>query len=577
MKYRQITNNLQATSNFLEEFLKERHIENLDLFLRPNKEQLCDYLLLDNIVSAAKCVIKHIEECDSIFIIPDCDVDGFTSAAMTYLYLKQVNPALSIDWKVHSGKQHGIVDLLDYIINLPNKPDLVIAPDASSNEEELHQQLKEYGIDVVVLDHHEADNGYSDSAIVVNNQLSENYPNKSLCGAGVVYKFLCCMDDLLGVSYADNFLDLAAVGEIGDMMELVNLETRYIVNSGLNSINNLGLTAFFDKQAYSMNNKINPTTVAFYIVPLFNAVIRVGTEEEKDILFSSLINPMQKVPSTKRGHKPGDSEILCQQAARIAGNAKARQQRQRDKAFESLDFKIQKMALDTHKIIFVKVEDDEQFDNTLTGLIAMQIASQYKKPTIIVREGNDGFLKGSARGLNNCPIEDFRQFCLDSKLLDYAMGHANAFGISLHKNYLDSFLEYADKELADVDFNENVYDVDLIIDSTNPYLVDIITNLGELEEIWGQGNLEPLIAIENIHLSNKEVEAIGADESTVKFTVNGVTYIKFKDKELINILQSYGTMNITVLGKANLNKWMGNITPQIIIENYEVRDTTYSF
>jgi single-stranded-DNA-specific exonuclease len=232
------------------------------------------------------------------------DMDGFTSASMMYLYLKKVNPSLCIDYFLHTGKQHGLADMMDRILNAEIVPDLVIIPDAASNDYEFHRVLKEKNIDVVLADHHECDQGYSESAIVVNNQLSEQYPNKSLCGAGVVYKLLCCLDDLLNVHYADEFIDLAAVGEIGDMMEVTNLETRYIINTGLNNISNLGLTAFFDKQAYSMGNKINPTTVAFYIVPLFNAVIRVGTQEEKEILFKSLITPMETVPSTKRGHKP---------------------------------------------------------------------------------------------------------------------------------------------------------------------------------------------------------------------------------------------------------------------------------
>lgn len=93
----------------------------------------------------------------------------------------------------------------------------------------------------------------------------------------------------------------------------------------------------------------------------------------------------------------------------------------------------------------------------------------------------------------------------------------------------------------------------------------------------GQGNTEPIIAIENIHLNSKEVSVIGADASTVKFTINGITFIKFKDANFIEKLKQNNTMNLTILGKANLNEWMGNITPQILIENYEIKDTTFDF
>lgn len=93
----------------------------------------------------------------------------------------------------------------------------------------------------------------------------------------------------------------------------------------------------------------------------------------------------------------------------------------------------------------------------------------------------------------------------------------------------------------------------------------------------GQGIEEPIIAIENIHLSKQDVQAIGANKDTVKFTINGITYIKFKDENLLNNLNKNLTMNITILGKANLNDYMGTITPQIFIENYEIHDTTYEF
>ena len=571
MIYKQ-KNNLIADVNFFQNFLKERNIKDLKTFLHPTAKEQYNYMLLDNIVTAAKCLIKHVENNDNIFIQIDSDTDGYTSAAIIYLYIKKINPSIVIDWRVHDGKQHGLI-----VDTIPEETQLVIAPDSSTNDYEQHKILKEKGIDIIVLDHHMSDKGYSDNAIVVNNQLSTNYPNKSLCGAGVAYKFCCCLDDILKLNYAPELIDLTAVGMVGDMMELCDLETRYIVDKGLHNIKNFGLSSMIEKQSYSMGNKVTPIGIAFYIVPLINALIRVGTQEEKEILFRSFVDPLTKIPSTKRGHKPGDTETVCGQAVRICTNAKSRQDRMKLKAYENLDFKIQKLGLDQHKIIIVEVEIDEEFDNTLTGLVAMQLVTKYKKPVCVVRENPDGYLRGSARGINNGPITDLRQFFMDSNYFEYAVGHANAHGVSIHKNYLNDFLDYADKELENVDFNENIYEVDAIIDSENLYLKEIINELGNLNEIWGQGMEEPLIAIENIHLSKRDVQGIGAKKDTVKFTINGITYIKFKDETLLEKLTNKDTMKVTILGRANLNEWGGTITPQIIIENYEIIDTTYEF
>lgn len=571
MIYKQ-KNNIQASEHFLEDFLKERHIEDLQTFLHPTAKEQYDFMLLDNIATAAQCLIKHVENNDNIFIQIDSDTDGYTSAAIIYLYIKKMNPSICIDWRVHDGKQHGII-----VDTIPEDTQLVIAPDSSSNDYQQHLKLAERGIDIIVLDHHMSDKGYSHNAIVVNNQLSENYPNKSLCGAGVTYKFCCCLDSILGTNYAYEFIDLAAVGMVGDMMELCDLETRYIVNEGLNHINNFGIQAMVDKQSFSMGNKVTPIGIAFYIVPLINALIRVGTNAEKETLFKALIDPLRKLPSTKRGHKEGDTETACAQAVRICTNAKNRQDRLKLKVYENLDFKIQATGLDQHKIIIVEVEEGEEFDNTLTGLVAMQLVTKYKKPVCVVRENSEGFLRGSARGINHGPIPDLRQFFMDSGYFDYAIGHPNAHGVSIHKDRLNNFLDYADKKLANVDFNENVYEVDLIIDGENPNLQNIILELGNLSEIWGQGMEEPLIAIENLHLNSKNVQLIGNDKTTVKFTINGITYIKFKDEALGEKLLANNTMNVTILGKANINEWMGNKTAQIIIENYEIKDTTYEF
>lgn len=571
MKYEQ-KNNLKADEDFFKNFLKERHIKDLTAFLHPTEKEQYDFMLLDNIVTAANCLIKHVENNDNIFIQIDSDTDGYTSAAIIYLYMKKINPSICIDWRVHDGKQHGLI-----VDTIPEGTQLVIAPDSSSNDYAQHKILKEKGIDVIVLDHHMADNGYSENAIVVNNQLSENYPNKSLCGAGVTYKFCCCLDNILNVNYAHSLIDLAAVGMVGDMMELCDLETRYIVDEGLHNITNFGLMSMIEKQSFSMGNKVTPIGIAFYIVPLINALIRVGTQEEKEVLFESFIDPLRKVPSTKRGHKEGDMETTCGQAVRICTNAKNRQDRMKLKAFETLDFKIQKLGLDEHKIIIVEVENEEEFDNTLTGLVAMQLVTKYKKPVCVVRLNSEGYLRGSARGVNHGPIPDLRQFFMDSGYFEYATGHPNAHGVSILKSNLDKFIKYADEQLKDVDFNENVYEVDLVIDSENKYLSEIVKTLGSLDEIWGQGMEEPLIAIENIHLNKQNIQAIGAKKDTVKFTVNGITYIKFKDETLLEKLTKYDTMNVIILGRANLNEWMGNITPQIIIENYQIIDTTYDF
>lgn len=130
---------------------------------------------------------------------------------------------------MHDGKQHGLSDCINFAID--GGYNLVICPDASSNDYAEHYRLAEKGIPCIVLDHHEADRT-DEHAIIINNQLSA-YPNKDFSGVGVVYQFCRFLDDLLDKHNANNYLDLVALGNTADMMSLKSIETKYLINEGL--------------------------------------------------------------------------------------------------------------------------------------------------------------------------------------------------------------------------------------------------------------------------------------------------------------------------------------------------------
>lgn len=447
-----------------------------------------------------------------------------------------------------------------------------------SNDYEYHKRLKDIGTEVIVLDHHETDQ-YSDYAIVVNNQLSKSYPNKYLSGAGVVYKFLECIDDVIGIDNAKNYIDLAAIGIVGDMMSLLPLENRYLVNEGLKSIKNIGMLELIKKQSYSIGdiNNITPTDISFYITPLINATIRVGKPREKEILFESLINGAELIKSTKRGAKDTEMETIAEQNARNCANARARQNRMKDKAIDQLDMKIIKNGLDENKIIFVEIEN-EDIEQTLTGLVAMQLMAKYKKPVIVARLADDDCLKGSARGDSKSELDSLKDFCVNSGYFEYAEGHAFANGISIKWKNVEPFINYANKALSEVDFNEGIYNVDFIRTPNSEDLADIILEIAQKSELWGKDIEEPYIAIENIEITNSDVSLIGTKKDTLKFSINGVTYLQFKADKLIEDLSETELAKLTILGRMNLNEWCGNTTPQIFIEDYNIEKLDlYSF
>lgn len=379
---------------------------------------------LDNIEKGAKLLFAALEQKDkTIFILVDCDVDGFTSAAIIWLYIKRIAPDINLEFTVHSGKQHGLEDTIDEVINRKDLS-LIIIPDASSNDYVYHHELRTAGIPILVLDHHLAEY-YSPDAVVINNQLSEKYLNKELTGAGVTYQFCRYLDMILNVDYANDYIDLAALGIISDMGSILSVENFAIINEGLNKLDkNYFFSTLIESQAYSLGDisRLDYTGISFYITPLINALIRVGTLEEKQNMFLAFVDGHKIVPSTKRGEK-GLTEDIVTQVARNCKNAKTRQNKIKDAAMEKIAVRIFNDNLDENKVLVVKLDDEEDdFPSELNGLIAMNCASKYKRPTLVLRENDEGFLRGSARGLNDSELKSFKDYLDSTNLFEYNMG-----------------------------------------------------------------------------------------------------------------------------------------------------------
>ena len=172
-------------SDYLANLLYARGVENVEDFLQPTDEYLFSPELLDNVAQGALWLEETLnKENSKILIVVDCDVDGFTSAAIIWNYIQALAPEQKIYFLLHEHKQHGLEDCCQMILDGEVDYDLIILPDSSSNDFEYHELLGERGMRCLVLDHHEVDNRiFSEYACIINNQLSEHYPNKDLTGA----------------------------------------------------------------------------------------------------------------------------------------------------------------------------------------------------------------------------------------------------------------------------------------------------------------------------------------------------------------------------------------------------------
>ena len=569
MKIKLVNDNI--TSDYTKNLLRSRGVDNVDEFLLPSEKNLQSWEDLDNIKLGVDLVKNTINDKKPYAILIDPDNDGFTSFAILYQYLKRLNPEKEIEYFIHSAKQHGLEDT--YQVFQDKEYSIVFLPDSSSNDGVF---AKEINAPICVIDHHEIDNEPSNNMIVINNQSSAKYKNKYLSGAGMVWQFCRAMDYYFRHEWAYDYTDLAAVGICGDAMSGLEIENQYIWSYGFSHINNFFLKTLIDKQNFSMKGIVNPTTVAFYISPLLNAVTRVGTTEEKLHMAEAFINGEKLIPSNKKGHK-GELVALAAEATRECVNAKSRQARILDNIEEKIDIKINKKDLLINKVLFVELDDDDDFPSTLNGLLATRLTNKYSRPAIVARANDDGYIRGSARAIKTENMDSFKQYLEESEMFEYVLGHPLAFGCSISSYNLDKFFSYSNDSLKDVELGEKCYSVNFIRDAMDNDIDNLIRDVGEYGYIWSNQNDEPTLYIDNIILSTNEIQIIGTNRDTVKFIKNGITYIKFKANELIDELSGMKDIIMKIVGRCNINEWNGIKNSQIIIDDYEIIDNMYGF
>lgn len=560
----------------LADYLRTLGITEVQEFInRPTKANELSGDLLENASHTVFWLEKLFRENRKFFLVVDCDTDGFTSSAIFYNYFKQIYPNSDIQWMLHEEKQHGIE-----MDKIPADREVIIVPDAGSNQYEELSALNEQGKYVFVMDHHQVETILPpmEYITIVNNQTSDLFPNKALSGAGVTFKIVQLFDQIFNYNISNTLYDLAALGIIADCMDSRTLDNNYIIYRGLQNINNKMFKAIIDKQAYSIGgDKPTKMDVAFYVAPLINGTIRMGTMEDKELLFRGFIEPYHTefYEHTWRGNTT--MEDFYHRAARIAYNVKNEQNRIKMKCMEFLRERIEQQGLNNNQIIAVITYDDDPVPvpKTITGLVAMELLKVYNKPALVLRpvEDKDGNVAFSGSGRSNSyeELPSFLAYVRDQEESVFAQGHACAFGCSIYANEFEHFIQESNLKMAHIDFANDAIMVDAIFDKKVNHRM--MYEFAQAKEIYGNQIPQPLIAIKGI-ISGANITIMGADSSSVKMEVCGVTCIKFKDKELVEKLHSLGRAEITVIGKPCINTYRGVDTTQLKIDYIDIQPVT---
>ncbi len=574
MKYKLIENN-KDYDNFLYTILSNRGIDNPLEYINVSQNDILSPRLLDNIDKGVKVLAKAIKDKVKIAILVDTDVDGYTSASIMYMFLKKIGVE-NVSYLLHQeAKTHGL-SARDVFID--KEIGLLIIPDAGTNDfQECKELVEQFGMDILILDHHEkeVENPY---AVIINNQCSDRYTNKALSGVGVVFQFLRYFNlQDLGLEHYNpiNFIDLVALGLIGDVMDIRNYENKAICNIAIENMKMGRINPFFEalinKNNYSMNNVINIKNIQWVIVPQINAMIRVGSYEEKEMLFRAFIGEQEEFDFLKRDGTVVE-ENLQERVARLCSNEKGKQDRQKKKMVNTLVNGIEQECQNDKVIVY---DATNVVTNDLTGLVASSLASKFSRPVILLH-GREDKLGGSARNCKNSFVENLKDEVSSVNVLDFALGHQSAFGVMVDREKMELFKEKMNDKFRDIDVDKVYYvDFKLYDEDVN---VALCNDIVRIKDYICSDIEEPLVYVEDVNVNLTNCNLMGKNQDSISYVnMNGVKYVFFTLDEKNEFLQavrnkSNSTFILNIIGNPDVNYYQGLATPQFTVIDFEIVD-----
>jgi len=527
---REAVNSLSEILNvdpIISDLLIQRGITNYDeakTFFRPQLDQMHDPFLMKDMDKAVERLQKAIESGEKMLIYGDYDVDGTTSVAMTYSYLKQFNN--NIDYYIPDRYTEGYgisTKGVDYAIE--NACTLVIALDCGIKANEKIDYANENGVDFIICDHHiPGDEVPNALAILDPKQEGCNYPYKELSGCGVGFKllhaFLIKLD--LQLEGLLRYIDLVAASIACDIVPITG-ENRIFAYYGLKLVNanpSIAFQALKDVSDMS-NRQVDINDMVFRIGPRINAAGRIESGNRAvELLITT------------------DKEIAKELASEI--NNLNNERKEFDKSI--LENALQ-MIEENDELINKKstVLFNPEWHKGVIGIVASRLMEHYYRPTIMLTE-NDGLVSGSARSVNGFDLYAAIEKCSD--LLEGYGGHMYAAGLTLKPENVPLLQERFEKIVTETITEEQLtpyleVDKEIKLGDITPKLFRILNQF----QPFGPGNMRPLFITNNVEDIGWS-KAVGKNEEHLRIDIrednnnNRYNGIAFRQANKLEIVKS---------------------------------------
>ncbi len=522
-------------------------------YFRPQLSHLHDPFLMKDMEKAVQRILFAINNNQKILVFGDYDVDGTTSVATMYRFLKKIYKEENIDFYIPHRYREGYgVSKRGIDFAKENNFDLIISLDCGIKSVELIGYARTLGLDFIVCDHHLPDDELPPATAILNPKQKDcNYPFKELCGCGVGFKLVMALSQRLGLHENEYlcYLDLVVTAIGADIVPITG-ENRILAFYGLQRLNSspcAGIKALIKLSKIEKHFSIN--NVVFIIAPRVNAAgrmddaakaVRMFIEDdcEKAMQFAEMLH------SDNTDRKDADSSITEEALSMIANNPE--------------------MASRKTTVVF-----QSHWHKGVVGIVASRLIETYYRPTVVLTLG-EKIVGGSARSVPGFNLYEAIHACREH-LIGYG-GHFAAAGMSLHPENVEAFSQKFE-EVVSLSIDPYLLVPELIINTeiTFRHINKIFYKIVEQMEPYGPENMRPVFITKNV--SNTAWSKI-VKEQHVRFVVKNenitMTGIGFNMAEKFSLLQMNKPVDIVYT--LDENEWNGETTIQLKVIDVRVSE-----
>jgi single-stranded-DNA-specific exonuclease len=536
------------------ELLVQRGIEDFDKakqFFRPSLNDLHDPWLMKDMDKAVTRITKAFDENESIMVFGDYDVDGTTSVATLYQFLKNIHPTIDFYIPHRYREGYGVSKMgIDHA--KATGISLIISVDCGIKSTELISYAKELGIDFIICDHHLPDPILPPAIAILNAKQTDcGYPYKELCGCGVVFKLISALAQAYNLpdsSYLQ-YLDLVATAIAADIVPLTD-ENRTMAFFGLEKVNenpSHGILALLELA--KQNSPIRISNLVFAVAPRINAAGRMDDAKKAVQLFiekeyQGALDVASLLQQDNLDRREADSSISEEAFAEIENDA-------------------------AHLNKKSTVVFQPHWHKGVVGIVASRLIEKHYKPTIVLTQNGD-IVSGSARSVQGFNLYEALHACR-AHLLGYG-GHFAAAGMTMNIDQLEAFKEAFEKAVADRITPEQMVpeisiNAQLPLDQISMQFFQIIAQM----EPFGPDNMRPIFIAKNVRDTgySKLVK-----EAHISFNLtqgnNNVRGIGYNMPDKISIVKSGQPFDVVF--QLQLNEWQG--TQSVQIQVMDLKETS---